>query len=228
VALSPPELLPGQGPGREAPEAPDPPEGEARRVPPTPLAYALIGLCVLAFGASARFPALHDAGVLYGPAVARGEWWRLLTTALLHGGPLHLVFNLSAVWTLGRWLERVLGTGRFALLTLVGTLGSSAAVLAANFTTPTLGISGVILAWAGFALPISDPSLRQQLRIWLLQVAALSLLPGISWAGHLGGFLAGLPVGLALRGGARRFDLVLPVVALAAAAVIAGALLIHR
>ena len=187
-----------------------------------------MGLCVAATLAGQGRPGLDRWGVLYGPAVLAGEWWRLLTNVFFHGGALHLVMNLSAVWTLGRFLERVLGTWRFALLTLVSALGASAAVLAFDFDAPTLGISGVILGWAGFALPVADPEMRRQLRVWLVQVAVLSLLPGISWAGHLGGFLAGLPAGAALRLGRGRLDLALPALVAVALAAIAGVLQIHR
>jgi membrane associated rhomboid family serine protease len=225
MALTPREMLPGEGPS----PGQVPPDFEPERgLPPTPVIYALVGVCVLVFAASWARPGMVAAGVLDGASVARGEWWRLGTWILLHANPLHLVMNCWGLWNLGRMLERVLGAGRVVLLTLVGTLGSAAAVLAFSYQSPTLGISGVILAFAGCVLPIVNPSSRRQLGIGMLQVAILSLLPGISWAGHLGGFLAGLAVGLALRGGIKRFDRALPVVALASAGVIAAELLIHR
>ncbi len=62
--------------------------------------------------------------------------------------------------------------------------------------------------------------LRRSLLFWLLQVAAISLLPGVSWAGHLGGFLFGLPMGLALRSGPRVFGRAAPLL-LAITAVVA-------
>jgi membrane associated rhomboid family serine protease len=223
MALTPREMLPGEGPSL-GPRDPEPEQG----LPPTPVIFALVGVCVLAFAASWARPGMVAAGVLDGASVARGEWWRLVTWILLHANPLHLVMNCWGLWNLGRMLERVLGAGRVALLTLVGALGSAAAVLAFSFDSPTLGISGVILAFAGCVLPIVNPASRQQLGIGMLQVAILSLLPGISWAGHLGGFLAGLAVGVALRGGIKRFDRALPTVALASAAVIAAVLVIHR
>ena len=49
-------------------------------------------------------------------AVADGEWWRLFTSGFLHIGPLHIAFNMYALWVLGRDLELVLGRARFLAL----------------------------------------------------------------------------------------------------------------
>ena len=62
-------------------------------------------------------------------AVAEGEWWRLLTAGFLHIGPLHIAFNMFALWVLGRDLEIVLGRGPFLALYLVSLLGGSTAVV---------------------------------------------------------------------------------------------------
>jgi membrane associated rhomboid family serine protease len=152
-------------------------------------------------------------GRLYGPAVAKGEWWRLFTTLVTHGGPLHLVFNMSGVWTVGRVLEVLLGSVRFSLVTLVTGLGAGLFVLQANYEVPTVGMSGAILGWVGLLLPIIRREGRRQLVVWLVQVTLISLVPGVSWAGHLGGFLSGLPLGLALRKGSKAFSVALPVTA---------------
>jgi len=53
----------------------------------------LLGSFALAFG---MIPA----------AIAQGEWWRLLTSTLLHGSILHLLFNMYALYWLGPQLER--------------------------------------------------------------------------------------------------------------------------
>ena len=156
---------------------------------------------------------------LYGPAVRAGEYWRMLGFALEHGGALHLLFNMSAVYTLGFSLERELGPWRFAVVSVVTCLGSAAAALYFNFDQPTVGASGMILGWAGVMLPVSTRAGRQNLTSWLVQVALLSLLPGISWAGHLGGFLFGLPCGLALKQGPAFFRYAAPVLVFLSAVV---------
>jgi rhomboid protease GluP len=156
-----------------------------------------------------------QAGALYGPLVAQGQYYRLLLMAFEHGGVLHLAMNMSVVWTLGRPLERAVGSLRFAIVSLITALGASAVTLLLAFQSPTVGASGMILGWAGVMFVLATPEGRRGLGTWLVQIAVISLLPHVSWQGHLGGFLAGLPCGWSLRGGPRRFRLVAPVLLLA-------------
>jgi rhomboid protease GluP len=160
---------------------------------------------------------------LYGPAVAQGQWWRLLTAAVDHHAALHLVLNMSVVWTLGTGLEREMGTARFALVSLTTALGSSVLVLLLDFDQVTVGASGMIIGWAGVLLPIATREARRSLTVWLVQIAVISLLPFVSWSGHLGGFLAGLPAGFALRKGPHVFRWVAPLLVLAMALAVAAA-----
>ncbi|HEY6002112.1 MAG TPA: rhomboid family intramembrane serine protease, partial [Anaeromyxobacter sp.] len=44
---------------------------------------------------------LIDAGGNFGPKLLEGEWWRLVTGALLHAGPIHLLFNVAALYSAG-------------------------------------------------------------------------------------------------------------------------------
>jgi rhomboid protease GluP len=170
--------------------------------------YFAVSRLVVADGSGVnRLPPL----ALFGPAVQAGEYWRLVGAVLEHGGLLHLVFNMSVVVTLGFTLERGIGSLRFLGLSLVTALGASTFSLLFDFNVPTVGASGMILGWAGAMLPISTRAGRQELFVWLAQVAVLSLLPFVSWAGHLGGFLFGLPCGLALKLGRSVYARALPI-----------------
>ena len=60
---------------------------------------------------------IFENGVLFGPLVAEGEWWRLITSAFLHGNILHLGMNMLVLWLIGPPLEDYLGHGRYALST---------------------------------------------------------------------------------------------------------------
>ncbi len=210
MALKPREVLPDEPFADAHRRRTEPPRATAGF---TPVSFAFIGVAGAVFLAQLADPGLTEKLSLYGPRVREGEWWRLFTWAFVHGGPLHLFFNLSAVWTLGRAVEHVLGTVRFLMVSLVGTLGASAAVLAFSYASPTVGLSGTILSWMGALLPVLAPAARRQAMIWLVQVLVVSLLPGVSWAGHLGGFLFGVPAGLALRLAPARFSMIIPIVA---------------
>lgn len=209
MALQEPEAFPGVGPPKRGAPAPTP---VRRPAPFTPVAWALVVACVGVFIVDAlSHRHLAAALGLYGPAVERGELWRALTGPLVHGGLLHLAFNLSAVFTLGRVLEAGIGSFRFAVATLAGALGSACGALLFDFDAATIGISGVILGWGGALLPIATRAGRQQIFIWLAQVAILSFLPGVSWAAHLGGFVFGLPCGQIMRAGPRVFATAAPI-----------------
>ncbi|MFZ5469976.1 MAG: rhomboid family intramembrane serine protease [Myxococcota bacterium] len=193
----------------------------------------VLALAVVAFAADQflvalpgeQLGALMQEGLVYGPYVRQGEWWRVVATVFAHGNWLHLALNMSVVWTLGQTLERAIRPWRFALVSLVTALGSSLFVLLFAYQQPTLGASGMIIGYAGVMLPIATQRGRRELSTWLLQIAVISLLPGISWQGHLGGFLFGLPLGWALRGGAPRFRYAAPIVlfVVACLVVLAGA-----
>lgn len=149
-------------------------------------------------------------GALYGPAVREGEWWRTLSYALSHaaeptisgvGSLMHIGFNLLAASALGVPLERRIGGLKFLQLTFVVCLGSAALILAfpSARVVPTVGASGIIFGWAGALLFLLGRAQVRELGRMLLLNALISLMPGVSWQGHLGGFLFGLPCGLVLR-----------------------------
>jgi membrane associated rhomboid family serine protease len=191
-------------------------------VGPLPIPFAcwtIIGVCALVF--------LYDSyagvaqgrahfGLLYGPAVQQGELWRLVSHVFEHGGVIHLLFNMSVVYTLGMSFERSVGTARFVLISAVTALGSATFALLFGFDKAMLGASGMILGWGGAILPIATQQGRRAVGIWLAQVAIISLLPGISWQGHLGGFVFGLPCGYILRKAPRRFWQYAPLLLVAA------------
>lgn len=134
------------------------------------------------------------------PGVADGEWWRIVTSAFLHGSLFHIGFNMYALWILGNSLEQGVGKLRFGLIYLAGLLGGSFAVLAFDFHVPTLGASGAVLGSAGALAAVlwsRGTSITQTpLGFVLLVNLALPLLVGgISFWGHFGGIAAGFAAG---------------------------------
>ena len=139
--------------------------------------------------------ALFRAWALVPAAVAEGEWWRLITAGFLHIGPLHIAFNMYALWVLGRDLEIVLGRGRFLALYLVSLLGGSAAVvLFADPDQYVAGASGAVFGLMSGLLLVLVRLRRpygQVVAIIVLNLVITQVVPGISMAGHVGGLVVG-------------------------------------
>ena len=166
-----------------------------------PVITALMAVNVVAFLAQiATQERITVEGILWGPAVADGQWWRLVTSAFLHGNLMHIGFNMYALWIFGRPLEDAFGPVRFGLTYLAGLLGGSLAVLAFNFGAPTLGASGAVLGLAGAlaavlwarGINITQTSLGF---IFLINLGLPLLVPRISFWGHFGGIAAGFAAG---------------------------------
>ena len=123
-----------------------------------------------------------------------GEYWRVLTAAFLHIGPLHLVMNMLGLLIFGSELERQLGRARYLALYLLSVLGGAAAIqLFGDPQVPVAGASTAIYGLMG-GLGVLMLARRQDLRGLLTLLAInvfISFLPGVSLLGHLGGLVAG-------------------------------------
>ncbi|MEV7403900.1 rhomboid family intramembrane serine protease [Streptomyces sp. NPDC091267] len=153
---------------------------------------------------SAGYPGFDVIGVV------DGEWYRLLTGAFLHLPPgesslgslpfgvLHIVFNMYALWNLGRVVEEQLGRARYLALYLLSALGGSVLVyLIAPFDT-SVGASGAVFGLAASFYVINRRLGRDMhavnrflggFLLWMVISAGFT-----SWQGHLGGLLTGAVV----------------------------------
>ena len=163
-----------------------------------------IYLLQLAGGASinANSGWIFEHGALYGPLVANGDWYRLLSAAFLHYGPIHLGLNMLALWWIGRPLEDYLGSVRYLLLYLVSGLAGSAGALLFNPTGVTVGASGAIFGILGAAIVLERQGTYvlggSALSLLIVNLAFTFAVPGISIGGHLGGAVGGALCILAL------------------------------
>lgn len=178
---------------------PTPPPRTAPRLPAPLFSWSFLGLCLLVFLPHALENELPERFILYGPAVASGEWWRVLTSNLEHVTPMHILMNGLSIFSFGPVVERQIGSARMFLVSVIAGLASSAAALAFMWHYPSAGASGVIAGWLGLALPISDGRARKVLVQWTVLLVLVSLVPRVSWAAHLGGFVGGLIPGLLIR-----------------------------
>jgi membrane associated rhomboid family serine protease len=136
------------------------------------------------------------------------QWWRFITPIFLHAGLIHIGFNMLLQLTLGRDMEKEIGSLRFALVyfsagifgfvmggnyspegqTAVGASGSLFGILA-------LHLLDLLYNWTTRRSPIKD------LLFLLLDIAiafVLGLLPGLDNFSHIGGFLMGIVLGICL------------------------------
>jgi membrane associated rhomboid family serine protease len=138
---------------------------------------------------------IYEHGVLFGPAVANGDWWRLITAAFLHYGILHLGMNMLVLWIIGPPLEEYFGHGRYALVYLVSGLAGSAGALIWSPTALTVGASGAIWGMMGAALVLEGRKIYvfggQAMGLVVFNLAITFLIPGISIGGHIGGLIGG-------------------------------------
>ncbi len=149
---------------------------------------------LIAMGGSMRSLVLDD-----------GEWYRMFTATVLHGGVLHLVMNSIALWMAGAFLENVLHRTWFFALFVLGGLGGSALSLATNAdNVVSVGASGAIMALLAAACVLAfraPPSERGEIQGQLLRVLIPSMLPiatGVDYGAHLGGAIVGALAGWAL------------------------------
>jgi membrane associated rhomboid family serine protease len=155
-------------------------------------------------GLTARTGWIYEHGVLVSTAidssgqvvgVAEGEWWRLITAAFLHYGPLHLGMNMLVLWFIGPPLEEYFGHGRYALVYLVSGLAGSAGALIWSPDSLTVGASGAIWGIMGAALVLEARRIYvfggQAMGLVVLNLALTFLIPGISIGGHVGGLVGG-------------------------------------
>lgn len=172
--------------------------------------WGLIGLNVVVYlitvaqgnGINNPGGTLFAKWVLFGPAVANGDWWRLITAAFLHANLLHIGLNMLALVWLGAPVERYLGHFQYLALYIVSGLAGSAGALITTPTGITVGASGAIFGILG-ALLIIEYQATGNVAGQAFTLIAINLLfsftmSGISVGGHIGGLIGGIGAALAL------------------------------
>lgn len=146
---------------------------------------------------------------IYAPAVAAGEWWRIFTSAFVHAGLLHILFNMYALYLFGPILEQMYGHLEYAVLYLLCAVGGSVLTILVDPQQLAVGASGAIFGLFGLAFVVSrrhHVATTRQARALLNQAGTLLVInlvftfavPGISWTGHVGGLIVGAVLGFLL------------------------------
>jgi len=176
-------------------------------------ANAAVWLLMVVRGAGAMDPTGEELiawGANYGPMTLAGQWWRLLSSAFLHIGVVHLLVNMWALWSIGPFVERLLGNARYLALYLLAALGGSLASVAWNPQIISAGASGALFGVFGAFMANLirhrreiPPSVRASMWKNVLVLGAINIgygliRPGIDNAAHLGGLGTGFLAGLVL------------------------------
>lgn len=197
--------------------------------PYTPRVYVtwlLIGvnvavwLAMIATGVKPFAPVTADLlrwGADYAPLSTHGQWWRAFTCMFLHAGLLHLAMNMIVLFSIGPFMERLLGNGGFLVLYIVAGLAGSLLSMAHSAMVVSVGASGAIFglygALIGFLLRARG-TLPKDIFQQLLRMAGAFVLYNIIFAagikavdqsahfgGLIGGFLGGVVLGHPLDAG---------------------------
>lgn len=149
-------------------------------------------------------------GTNFGPLTLDGQWWRLFTSMFVHFGIIHIAMNMWVLLLAGRMIERMFGSGRFALLYLFAGLCASMTSLLWNPLVNSAGASGAIFGlFGGFLAFVINPrngvpaSVMKEHRNSTLAFVAMNLAygfahTGIDNAAHVGGLLSGFAIGFLL------------------------------
>ena len=150
------------------------------------------------FGSSRNTFILILFGAKYTPLILEGQWWRLITPMFLHIGIIHLLMNSMALYFLGTTVERIFGRFRFLFIFLLAGFMGNVASFVFSPQSISAGASGGIFGLFGallfFRLVHPRPFFRT-MGANIITLVGINLLigflPGIDFAGHLGGLVGG-------------------------------------
>jgi membrane associated rhomboid family serine protease len=158
-----------------------------------------------AFVKSASGGVLNDFGALVPSLASAGQWWRLVTFNFLHIGLMHLMFNSSALFSIGPQVEGIFGSQKFVFAYVATGIGSGVAswmflpVGTAGASGAIFGLIGLMAVY-GYRLGGSfGRGLMQQMLIWAGIGIMIGFFIGANNVAHVGGFVAGGALGFVLQ-----------------------------
>jgi len=163
----------------------------------TPATIALLAVMALTYVGQFLSQDYITYFLAYIPELTWSEPWRLVTTAFVHGGLMHILFNGYSLWVLGNLLERGLGSARFLTVFFASTIAGSLAVLLLGSSSFVVGASGGIFGLFA-ALFVLNRGFRGN-NVSLLVIIGINLalgfiVPNVAWEAHVGGLVAGFVV----------------------------------
>lgn len=179
------------------------------------ITYILIGLNLLMYIISAflagnifdiNSKVLVSLGAKVNSLISTGEYYRLVMAMFLHGGLVHIGFNMYALYALGPFIEKLYGKIKFVIVYFVaGIMGSLFSYIFSN--SISVGASGAIFGLLGAALVygiIKRNNINKGFLSNILQVIGINLILGFTVSnidnyGHIGGLIGGFAIALILK-----------------------------
>jgi rhomboid protease GluP len=191
------------------------------------LTQVIFGACIavylamaIASGSPVDFPGniLRHFGANFGPDTLSGQWWRLITYMFLHGGVMHIFFNMWCLWDLGRLCESLYGRWTYAAIYIITGIAGGLASVGWNPVVLSVGASGAVFGLAGaliasfylgeFSLPrlAISGTLRSLVIFAVFNIVIGQFFGGVDNACHIGGLVSGLILGALIARLAPRVD----------------------
>lgn len=176
--------------------------------------YAIIAINVLIF----ILMAINGAGLFepdgyvhiswgsnYTALTLSGDWWRLVTNVFIHFGIIHLAMNMYCLYTVGVYLEPMLGKIKYSVAYLcTGILASITSLWWHKEGVNSAGASGAIFGMYGLFLALLTTDLipkairqpmLQSIGIFVGYNLLYGIKGGIDNAAHVGGLISGFVIG---------------------------------
>lgn len=146
-------------------------------------------------------------GAHFGPLmIEEGQWFRLITSMFIHGGIMHIFFNMYVLYIFGNLAEKVYGSYKFLTIYVSTGIVAGLTTLVVNPETISVGASGAIFGLIGLLFGTGfrkdTPTLLKSitgttlLPMILINVFLGFTVPAINNAAHLGGLFSGFAFGL--------------------------------
>ncbi len=197
------------------PEEIEPAENQQHSSPVFPLysiiliaGLVVVSLCQFALdGANSVMLGGDESVLLAGflkPAFVAGQYWRILTGAVLHGGLVHLLFNCYALYVLGRLIETLSNRAHLMIVFLLAAIGGGILSLIFLPDGVSVGASGGIVGFLGYLAAygflrrkLLPPSFLKNMlfNIGFIALYGVLLNQTIDNFGHLGGLIVGVVYG---------------------------------
>lgn len=171
------------------------------------ITYMLIGICVFMFimmyvfgKGSEDAMTLLKFGANLDMLTKNGDYYRLFTCMFLHIGLVHLIFNMYALYVVGRDVENVYGRGKYLIIYILSGICGSILSLAFSHNTISAGASGAIFGLFGAILYfgmyyrtyLGSTVVRSIMPVIVVNLLVGMFTPSIDLAAHIGGLIGGI------------------------------------